>query len=129
MLAAALGADSEGVLRHGDLLGRVLETFVVAQIRAEVAAVAARPVLHHLRSQDRRHEVDLVVEIDAWRVVGIEMKATAAPDRRHARHLVWLRDQLGESFIGGVLLHTGPWPYRIAERIVAAPISTLWASA
>ena len=26
----------------------------------------------------------------------------------------------------GVVLHTGPWPFQLDERIVAAPISTLW---
>lgn len=127
LLAAALGADSRGVLTHGDLLGRVLETFVVAQIRAEAAAVRGKPVLHHLRSGNGRHEIDLIVEIDAWQVLGIEIKATSAPDRGDARHLMWLRDQLGEGFVGGVVLHTGPWPYVIDDRIIAAPISTLWA--
>lgn len=127
LLAAALGADSEGVLRHGDLLGRVLETFVVAQIRGESVAVRGKPVLHHLRSGNGRHEIDLIVEIDAWQVLGIEIKATSAPDRGDARHLIWLRDQMGERFVGGVVLHTGPWPYLIEDRIIAAPISTLWA--
>ena len=59
------------------LLGRVLETFVTAQIRAEAAAVRGRrPVLHHLRSGDGRHEVDLVIEIDARRVLGVEIKGS-----------------------------------------------------
>ena len=127
LLAAALGADAEGVLSHGGLLGRVLETFVTAQIRAEAAAVrGGRPILHHLRSGDGRREVDLVIEIDARRVLGIEIKATSAPDRGDAKHLIWLRDQLGGMFAGGVVLHTGPWSFRLADRITAAPISTLW---
>lgn len=127
LLVAALGADSEGVLRHGDLLGRVLETFVVAQIRAEATAVGVKPILHHLRSGNGRHEIDLIVEIDAWRVLAIEIKAKSAPNRDDARHLIWLRERLGEVFVGGVVLHTGPWPYMIDDRIIAAPISTLWA--
>ena len=57
----------------------------------------------------------------------IEIKATSAPDRGDARHLIWLRDRLGEVFVGGVVLHTGSWPYLIDDRIIAAPISTLWA--
>jgi len=46
-----------------------------------------------------------------------------------ARHLVWLRDRLGERFTAGVVLHTGQRVYRLSDRILAAPISTLWASA
>lgn len=53
-------------------------------------------------------------------MVGLEIKATSAPTPRDARHLAWLRDQLGEMFVGGVVLHTGPHVYGLGERIVAA---------
>lgn len=59
----------------------------------------------------------------------LRAQASAAPERRDARHLEWLRDGLGERFIGGVVLHTGPAAYPLAERIQAAPISCLWGSA
>ena len=32
-----------------------------------------------------------------------------------------------ESFVAGIVLHTGPATFRLVDRIVAAPISTLWA--
>jgi hypothetical protein len=54
-------------------------------------------------------------------------KAGAAPTGGDARHLAWLRDELGERFAAGVVLHTGPRLYGLGERIVAAPICTLWA--
>jgi hypothetical protein len=57
----------------------------------------------------------------------MEVKATAAPRLEDARHIVWLRDRLGERFLGGVVLHTGPRTFRLAERVIAAPIGTLWA--
>ena len=44
-----------------------------------------------------------------------------------AKHLVWLKEQLGKRFLKGVVLHTGPRVYELAERIVAAPIATIWA--
>jgi hypothetical protein len=37
----------------------------------------------------------------------------------------WLRDELGDRFASGVVLHTGPSAFELADRIVAAPISTL----
>lgn len=61
-------------------------------------------------------------------MLGIEIKATSAPDARDARHLAWLRDQLGSRFLGGIVLHTGPRVFGLTERIVAAPISSLWES-
>lgn len=125
---ALLGVDTEGILGDGDLLGRVMETFVLAQIRAEVPLSDLNPRFYHLRTEKGRQEVDLVIEYGAGRVVGVEIKAKAAPTTRDARHLAWLRDELGERFVQGVVLHTGPSVYPLGERISAVPICALWAS-
>lgn len=126
LAAAALQLDALAVMRDGDLLGRLLDTFVVAQLRPELALAHPRPRLHHLRERNGRHEVDLVAEIGTGDVVAIEVKATAAPSRDDARHLAWLRDALGERFLGGAVLHTGPRPFRLAKRVLAVPICALW---
>jgi len=124
--AAALHLDEDAVLRDGDLLGRLLDTFVAAQLRAECASSDARPRLYHLREEHGRREVDVLAEIGGRDLLAFEVKADAAPSRDAARHLTWLRDRLGDRFAGGVVLHTGPRPYGLGERIVAAPICALW---
>ena len=126
LMAAALDLDERAVLRDGNLLGRIIDTFVLAQIRPEAALTSLRRRLYHLRSRDARHEVDLIAELSGGDVVAIEIKSSAAPKRSDARHLEWLREQLGERFLAGAVLHTGPRPFRLAERIYALPICTLW---
>lgn len=126
LVAAALGLDIRAVIRSGDLIGRLIDTFVVAQLRAELELMPFGPQLHHLREKNGRREIDLVAEVSAGDVVAIEIKATSAPSRDDARHLVWLRDQLGERFLAGAVLHTGPRPFRLDDRIFALPICTLW---
>ncbi len=126
LMAAVLRIDARGAMRDGLLLGRLLETFVAAQLRVELAGSVARPRLHHLRTEQGRHEVDLLAELGGGRVIGIEVKAKGGPGTNDARHLAWLRDEIGERFVAGVVLHTGPHVYKLGERIVAAPISTLW---
>lgn len=126
LAAAALRLDSAAVLRDGDLLGRIIDTFVAAQLRPEVELASSKPLLHHLREKEGRREIDLIVELAAGDVVAIEIKASAAPDADDARHLVWLRDVLGERFLAGALLHTGPRPFRLADRVLALPICALW---
>lgn len=126
LVATALGLDTLAVLRDGDLLGRMIDTFVVAQLRPELELARTRPFLYHLRERSGRHEVDLVAELAAGDVVALEVKATAAPNADDARHLAWLRDLLGERFLGGAVLHTGPRPFQLAERVLALPICTLW---
>lgn len=129
LLVGILGLDSTTVMGDGDQLGRVLDTFVTAQIRAEAALSSEPTRLYHLRQEEGRHEIDLIIETGGRRLVGVEIKAGSAPTASDARHLSWLRDELGEDFAAGVVLHTGPASYPLGDRITAAPISTLWASA
>jgi len=126
LVATALDLDRRAVLRSGDLIGRLIDTFVVAQLRPELELRSPQPRLYHLRQRDARREIDLVAEVSAGDVVAIEIKATSAPSRDDARHLVWLRDQLGERFLAGAVLHSGPRPFRLDERVFALPICCLW---
>ena len=125
LMSAALRLDAPAILRDGDLLGRLLDTFVLAQIRPQVEVSDLRPRLYHLRDMGGRHEVDVLGEVGTG-VVGIEVKATAAPNAADATHLGYVRDQLGERFLAGAVLHTGPAPFVLSERIFALPICTLW---
>jgi uncharacterized protein len=124
---AVLGLDVDLVMRHGDLLGRLLDTFVLAQLRAELAVTNARPRLYHVRQREGRLEVDLLAELGGGRLVGLEIKADASPGPDSARHLAALRDSHPDAFLAGVVLHTGPRTFSLGDRLVAAPISTLWA--
>jgi predicted AAA+ superfamily ATPase len=126
LLGPLAGRSSRSVLRDVDQLGRLIDTFVVSQLRAELSALEPEITMYHLRQEHGRHEVDVVLEAADGRVVACEIKATAAPVPEMARHLVWLRDQLGDDFVVGVLLHTGPRAFRLDERIYAVPISFLW---
>lgn len=124
--AAASKVTREMALRDGDVMGRLLETFVAAQLRPEVAMTLGEQHLFHLRTEKGRHEVDLLIELADGRVVGVEVKANSAPRLQDAVHLEWLRDELGSMFAGGCVLHTGPQAFRLVERVVAVPIAALW---
>jgi hypothetical protein len=123
---ATLRIGVPGLMKDGNLLGRIVDTFVVAHLRAQLASCETQPRLYHLRQEKGQHEIDIIVEYGEGRVFAFEIKASSAPTRGDARHLVWLRTELGGRFIGGAVLHTGPRSYRLADDIVAVPIATLW---
>jgi predicted AAA+ superfamily ATPase len=125
--AVLVNVDAAAVLSNASLLGRCLETFVVAELRASLEACQSRPTLHYLRDRDGRHEVDVLVEYGGGRVAGIEIKAAAAVSSDDAKHLRWCRAELGDQFVGGIVLHTGSRVFRLEPGIVAAPIASLWA--
>jgi uncharacterized protein len=128
LLGPLLDVDGRAVLRDGDLLGRVIDTFVLSQLRPE-ADNASRPLtINHLRLDNGDHEIDLIVEAADGSIVAIEVKAAAAPTVDDARHLGWLRDRLGERFIAGIVFHTGPTAMKMGERIHALPIASIWSA-
>jgi predicted AAA+ superfamily ATPase len=126
LLAAILLLDEDAILRDASLLGRIIDTFVTAQLRAEATVARSRPRMFHLRQRDGGHEVDLVLELGGGRLIGIEVKAASTIHGHDARHLAWLRDQSGERFIVGIVLHTGPHAFPLGDRITALPINALW---
>ncbi len=126
LIGPLLGVDAKAVLRNGDLLGRVIDTFVLSQLRPETESANRRLTINHLRLDNGDHEIDLIIESADGSVVAIEVKAAAAPTDEDARHLRWLRDRLGDRFVAGIVLHTGPSPIKFDDRIYALPIAAIW---
>lgn len=126
LAAATIDADRSTMLTNPDLLGRLLDTFVVAQLRPEFAVAERPPRLHHLRTANGRQEIDFVVETTGGHVFAFEVKASAAVTATDAKHLVWLRDEIGKKFVRGVVLHTGPDIFELSDRILAIPICAIW---
>jgi hypothetical protein len=121
-----MGAHTAEILRDGDLLGRILDTFVVGQMRSKIVALGGDSRLFDLRTEQGRREADCLVEWADGRVITVEAKADAAPSGDAARHLVWLRDRLGKRFVARVVFHTGPRAFRDEERVVMLPICAMW---
>lgn len=109
-----------------EVAGRLIETFVTNELRAQAEWSTARPQLFHYRDRDGA-EMDLILEAGDGRVVGIEVKAGAtvrADDLRGLRHL---EQRLGDGFAAGIVLCTAPEPIHLGRRLWALPISVLWA--
>lgn len=126
-LAAHLVDQNADDLRRTDSrwFGPLLESFVISEL-AKQATWTDRPTrFGHYRDRDQR-EVDIIVE-RGQQVAGVEVKATATPRPGDARHLAYLRDRLGDRFSLGVVLHTGRQRVVLGDRLVAAPVSTVWA--
>ena len=125
LLAAVLRIDAPAAMRDGGLLGRLVETFVLAQIRPEVELSGFRPRLYHLREKNGRHEINLLAEVSAgyvWHRDPVHRGATRVDARPG-----WFANAR-ERFLGGAVLHTGPRPFQLSERIFALPICVLWGS-
>jgi uncharacterized protein len=107
--------------------GHLLETFVVGELVREAAWLEDVAACGHWRTHDG-NEVDLIVERSDGGVLAFEVKASSQVAGHDAKHLRRLRDALGERFLAGVALYTGPNAYRLDDRLYAAPIDRLWSA-
>lgn len=129
LMASALSATVDTVLNDSDLLGRTIDTLIMAQLRPEIAIAMRRMRVHHLRTKNGREEIDIVIEVPGGQLIAIEIKASAAPTTADAKHIKWLRDQHPDRFMVGAVLHTGPDVIKLDDDILATPISAFWGQA
>lgn len=108
-----------------DLAGRLVETFVAGELRAQAEWSQARPKLFHFRDRDGT-EVDLVLESADGRVVGVEVKAGATVRAEDLRGLRLLEQRLGADFAAGIVLCAAPEPRHLGGKLWIMPISALW---
>ena len=111
--------------RHATLFGALFESQVAHDLRTCAQAAEAR--VSHFRTRDGDREVDLIVERAHQRVVAIEVKLARAVTDEHVRHLLWLRERLGDDLLDAVVVTTGPDAYRRRDGIaVVAALLGAW---
>ena len=127
-IAASLtGATEETIYRDRSRLGPLLETFAVSEILKQAAWEDGIAGLFHFRDKDQE-EVDLVVEEEGGRIVGIEIKAAATVTPRDFRGLRKLELSAGRELALGLVLYDGDHVLPFGSRLFAAPISSLWSA-
>ena len=126
LLGALLGATAERMAKDRSSFGPLLETFVFSEVLKQTSWFGESCSLYHYRDKDQ-DEVDLVIETGSGALVGIEVKASATVHAGDFKGLRKLADACGRNLKLGVVLYDGGKPVHFGDRLVAAPISCLWA--
>ena len=105
------------------MLGALFEALVTLSVKT--FAQAAEAQVFHLRTEKGAHEIDLLVRADDGRTVAIEVKLAAAPGSHDVRHLLWLKEQLGDELVDMVLVNTGSAAYRRQDGVAVVPLALL----
>ncbi len=108
--------------RDGTLLGALFESLVTLCVRVYAQQAEARTA--HLRTWSGDREIDLIVERGPS-LLAIEVKLGQVPSERDIRHLLWLREKLGDELSDAVVITTGHTAYRRADGIAVVPAALL----
>ncbi len=125
LACALLGIDAARLHGNREVLGPLLETFVLQELRRQASWREAPISFFHFRDRDGV-EVDLVLEQGAGAVAGIEVKAGATVTASDFRGLRKLQQAAGARFTHGVVLYDGEASARFGEGLWAVPIRALW---
>jgi predicted AAA+ superfamily ATPase len=121
---ALLGLEAATLHDDRSLLGAMLETFVLQELRRQ-ASFRADPIeFFHFRDRDD-FEVDMVLEVGRA-LVGVEVKAAASVGEGGLRGLRKLRAAAGRRFAAGVVLYDGTATVSFGDCLFAVPVRKLW---
>jgi hypothetical protein len=115
VLASALDAP--------DVCGKLVETWIYNQIAPEVDLHPGWQMTHFRNGN--RQEIDFLIEDDAGRMLGIEVKSSETVSKDDARHLLWFAQRSPKPFTG-IVLHCGRQVLSFGEGCYALPYSALW---
>ena len=129
LAAALLGVSPEALARPiAPSRGPLVETFVVNELAKQATWSENSVRLYHWRISGGA-EVDVVLERDDGKIVGIECKAAETVTKRDFHGLAALRDLVGQQFVQGVVLHSGrQGAISFGDRLIALPLEALWAA-
>lgn len=125
LLAHVLGLTVERLVTEVGLVGGVLENFALMELKKQSAWSQTHPQLYYWRTASG-HEVDIVLEDSAGRLVGVKVKASATLGANDVRGLQTLARAAGKRWIRGIVLYTGTEVVPFARDLHAMPLSFLW---
>jgi uncharacterized protein len=117
------GHAGTGIRRDGSMLAALFESLVTLNV--QVYAPLHEAEVAHLRDWNGRREVDLIVTGLGGRVVALEVKLRATVDDDDVRHLLWLREQLGDGLADAAVITTGRHAYRRRDGVAVVPAALL----
>lgn len=132
LAARLLGLDSSALLRaeqgsvqlhNGSILGALFESLVSLSVLAYAEVAEAR--VHHLRTKNGEHEIDLIAQRKDGRILAIEVKLSDRAEDADVKHLAWLKQKIGDDMIDAVVINAGEHAYRRRDGVAVIPAALL----
>ncbi|MDO8272751.1 MAG: DUF4143 domain-containing protein [Gammaproteobacteria bacterium] len=122
-----LGLRTEEQLLGSQYYGGLLESLMFMELSKHAAWAQEQADLYHFRD-NRKNEVDMVLEKSNGRIIGIEIKASSSVKIQDFNGLVKLAEFAGDRFERGVLFYSGNaiLPFKIGDaNFHALPIGLI----
>jgi uncharacterized protein len=126
LLLHVLNLNQDQLKSNLNVLGHVVENFVVMECVKQATWSECDPKLYHYREEkEKGTEVDIVLE-SGGKIVGIEIKLSSVVRSNDIKGLTSLKETAGQAFLKGVILYMGHRVLPLGEGIRAIPMNALW---
>ena len=123
-----LGIKKKQQLLNSSFYGGLLESFVVMELFKQMAWAEESMQVYHFRDK-RKNEVDIVLEQNDGRLIGVEVKASSTIREHDFKGLNKLGELVGDQLKYGIIFYTGSrfLPFASGKRsYFAVPLSLFW---
>lgn len=127
LLCHLLNLNETSLILDRTKMGHILENFVVMELMKQIGWSENSPRIYHFRTQDD-HEVDVVLEGINRKIIGIEIKSSAAVNGGDFKGLEKLAAITRNNFLHGVVLYTGEHTISFGKNLTAVPLPALYTS-
>lgn len=125
LISYLLGINKQRLNDERHLLGSLLESFVIIELKKQSGWSKVSPYFFHYRTHTGS-EIDLLLEEPGGRLVGIEVKASTTVVDSDFKNLKSFAEETGNKFLRGIVLYTGSRTISFGKNFIAMPISALW---
>ncbi len=125
LLAYLLDINLEKALTNSTLMGKIVENFVVGELRKQATWNKTIIQMYHCRTTGGE-EVDIILEDRSGNIVAIEVKASESVGLDDFKGIKFLQDKMKDKFVMGIVLYAGTQQIGLADNIYALPINVLW---
>jgi len=125
IIASIREIDQSYLLRNPNVMGELLETFVINELKKQSQWLEQELTFYHYRDKDKV-EVDCVIESSNGDCYAIEIKAAATLSEKDFTGLKRLQNIAGDRFKIGILLYDGDHTSAFSDRLFSVPLGALW---
>lgn len=125
LICAMRDINQAYLANNPDILGALLETFVVNEIKKQANFLNDRLKFYHYRDKDKV-EVDLIIENSLGELIAIEIKASSTIVQHDLTGLKKFANIAQDKLKIGILLYDGDHTSAFGDKLFAVPIAALW---
>ncbi len=125
ILLQLLNLNEERLLESPKILGRAAENFVLLELLKQSTWHPRKINLFQFHT-DSHQEVDILLEHESGKIIGIEVKTSETVGIEDFKHFRVMKETVGDSFLRGIVLYAGHQILPFGPDLWALPISSLW---